>query len=141
MSATLSYRMAAVLLLLFAAGHTLGFLDFRPPSAEGLAVRESMSSVLFEFNGRRSSYGQFYEGFGLTVTAYLLFSSFLAWHLGSVARTQPQAIGLLAWAFVAMQIAGLVLNVLYFFYVPVLFSGLIVVCLAWAAWLLRPRTA
>jgi hypothetical protein len=141
MSATLSYRIAAVLLLLFAGGHTLGFLEFRPSSAEGLAVYESMNSVLFEFNGRNSSYGQFYKGFGLTVTAYLIFSSFLAWHLGRVARTQRQAIGALAWVFVAVQVAGLVLNVLYFFLVPILFSGAIVIFLAWAAWSVRPPVA
>ncbi len=39
MSPTLLYRIAAALLLLFAAGHTLGFLAFKPPSPEGLAVR------------------------------------------------------------------------------------------------------
>jgi hypothetical protein len=137
MSARLSYRIAAVVLLLFAVGHTIGFLSFRPSSTEGLAVLESMRSVLFDFNGRSSSYGQFYNGFGLIVTAYLLFSSFLAWHLGSVARTQPQTIGMLAWAFVAVQLACLILNLLYFFLVPVLFSAVVVVCSAWAAWLLR----
>jgi hypothetical protein len=140
-SATLAYRVAAVLLLLFAVGHTLGFLGFRPSSAEGLAVLESMNSVLFEFNGRNSSYGQFYKGFGLIVTAYLLFSSFLAWHLGGIARTHPRAIGLLAWAFVFVQFACLVLNVLYFFLVPVLLSAGVVVCLAWAGWLLRSPAA
>lgn len=141
MSATLLYRLAAVLLLLFAVGHTAGFLTFRPTSPEAIAVSEAMSSVLFDFNGRTSSYGQFYVGFGLTVTAYLLFSSLLAWHLGGLARSQPQAIGSLAWSFVAVQLAGLVLNALYFFLVPVLFSSAIVVCLAWAAWLVRTRAA
>jgi len=34
MSATLLYRMAAVLFVLFAVGHTYGFLTLRPPSAE-----------------------------------------------------------------------------------------------------------
>lgn len=139
MRATLLYRLAAVLLLLFAVGHTAGFLTFRPTSPEALAVSESMSSVLFDFNGRTSSYSQFYVGFGLTVTAYLLFSSLLAWHLGGLARSQPQAIGSLAWSFVAVQLAGLVLNALYFFLVPVFFSASIVACLAWAAWLLRLR--
>ena len=37
MSATLLYRIAAGLLLLFAVGHTLGFLGFKPASVEGLA--------------------------------------------------------------------------------------------------------
>lgn len=49
MTATLPYRIAAGVLLLFAVGHTLGFLTFRPASAEGLAVYDAMNSVRFEF--------------------------------------------------------------------------------------------
>jgi hypothetical protein len=135
-TATLLYRIAAVLLLLFAAGHTLGFLNFRPSSPEGLAVYHSMSSVQFEFKGSNYSYAKFYIGFGLTVTAYLLFSAFLAWHLGTLAAAQPQAIVAIAWAFALVQLACLVLSVLYFFILPAIFSGVVVVCLAWAAWLL-----
>jgi hypothetical protein len=74
-----------------------------------------MSSVQFEFKGSNYSYAKFYTGFGLTVTAYLLFSAFLAWHLGTLAAAQPQVIGYLAWAFALVQLACLVLSVLYFF--------------------------
>lgn len=141
MTATLLYRIAAVVLLLFAAGHTFGFLTFRPPSPEGLAVYEAMKSVHFEFDGAAHSYAGFYTGFGLTVTAYMLFSAFLAWHLGALAASQPRAIGTLAWAFAAVQLACLVLSVLYFFLVPILFSGAVAVCLLGAAWLLRDAAA
>lgn len=135
MTATLLYRIAAVLLVLFAAGHTYGFLNFKPPTAEALAVRDAMESVSFQFKGSGYTYGQFYKGFGLTVTAYMLFAAFLAWHLGDIARVQPQTIGALGWAFVVVQLAALVLSLLYFFLVPALFSGVIAICLAWAAWL------
>ena len=140
MTAKLLYRIAAVVFVLFAAGHTFGFLSFRPSSAEGLAVYNAMNSVHFEFNGAARSYGEFYTGFGLMVTAYLLFFAFLAWHLGGLAASQPQAIGALAWAFVAVQLASLVLSVVYFFVVPAVLCAVILVCLLWAAWLLRmPR--
>jgi len=137
MTATPLYRTAAVVLVLFAAGHTAGFLTFRPSSTQGLAVWESMNSVHFEFAGSTYSYAGFYTGFGLTVTAYMLFSAFLAWQLGTLAARQPRAIGALAWGFAAVQLACLVLSVLYFFLVPILFSVAFVVCLLWAAWLLR----
>jgi len=135
------YRIAAVGLVLFAAGHTFGFLSFRPSSAEGLAVYNAMNSVQFDFNGAVRSYAEFYTGFGLMVTAYLLFCAFLAWHLSSLSASQPKAIGVLAWVFVAVQLASLVLSILYFFLVPALLSGVILVCLHWAAWLLRNATA
>jgi hypothetical protein len=131
------YRIAAIVLVLFAVGHTFGFLTFRPSSAEGLAVYNAMNSVPFDFNGAVRSYSEFYTGFGLLVTAYLLFCAFLAWHLGSLAASQPKAIGALAWAFVTVQLASLVLSVLYFFFVPALLSAVILVCLLWAAWRLR----
>ena len=137
MSATSLYRVAAVLLLLFAAGHTFGFLSFKPPTSEGLAVHDAMESVRFNFKGSSYSYAGFYKGFGLTITAYLLFSAFLAWHLGGLATTSPQNIGALAWAFAAVQLVCLVLSLLYFFLVPALFSGVVVIALGWAAWLLR----
>jgi hypothetical protein len=137
MSATSLYRVAAVLLLLFAAGHTFGFLSFKPSTSEGLAVHDAMNSVQFNFKGSRYSYGGFYKGFGLTVTAYLLFSAFLAWHLGGLASTSPQSIGALAWMFAAVQLGCLVLSLLYFFLVPALLSGVVVIVLGWAAWLLR----
>jgi hypothetical protein len=139
MNATLLYRIAAVLLLLFAAGHTVGFLRFKPPTPEAAAVRDAMNSVHFHVGGSPFTYGGFYVGFGLFVTAYLLFSAFLAWHLGDLARVNPQAIGVLGWAFFAVQLAILALSWIHFFAAPVAFSALVAVCLGWAAWLVRLR--
>jgi hypothetical protein len=133
MSATLLYRIAALVLLVFAVGHTMGFMTFQPPTSDGLAVYAAMNSVHFDLSGSSRSYTELYTGFGLTVTAYLLFAAFLAWHLGSLARTQPRAIGALAWVFVAVQLAGLGLSMRYFFLLPMLFGGVVVLLLAWAA--------
>jgi hypothetical protein len=133
MSATLLYRIAAVVLLVFAVGHTMGFMTFQPSTSDGLAVYAAMNSVHFDLSGSSRSYTELYTGFGLTVTAYLLFAAFLAWHLGSLARTQPRAIGALAWVFVAVQLAGLGLSLRYFFLLPMLFGAVVVLLLAWAA--------
>lgn len=137
MKATLLYRIASVLFILFAAGHTFGFLSFKPPSPEGLAVRDAMNSVHFQVKGSSFTYGEFYTGFGLYATVYLLFSAFLAWHLGDLARSNPQAIGALAWVFVAGQVASLVLSWKYFLLPPAILSALVAACLAWAGWLVR----
>lgn len=115
MTATLLYRIASVVLTLFAAGHTVGFLKFKPPTPEGVAVRDSMTRMSFQVRGKDFTYGGFYRGFGLFITVQLVFSAFLAWHLGDVARATPQAIGLLGWAFCLAQVAGLVLSWMYFF--------------------------
>jgi hypothetical protein len=135
-SATRLYRIAAVLLILFALGHTVGFLGFKPPSAEGVAVREAMDRVQIQDGGSTFSYGGFYLGFGLNITAYLLFLAFLAWQMGTLARTAPTAIRGIAWALVLVHLATLVLSWLYFPTPPVILSALLTVCLALAAWVL-----
>jgi len=132
MSPTILFRITAVLFVLFACGHTAGFLGFKPSSAEGLAVLNAMHSVSFDFEGNNRTFGGFYIGFGLTVSAYLLFSAFLAWYLGRLAVSQPRSVAPLSWALVAVQFVSLVFSVMYFFLVPVVFSALIITCLVWA---------
>jgi len=78
MKAAVLYRIAAVLLIIFAAGHTVGFLKFRPETPEGRAVFESMNNVQFQIGRGSFSYGGFYTGFGLFATLYLLFSAYVA---------------------------------------------------------------
>src|SRR5262249_52997234 len=109
MSATLLYRIAAVVLVIFAAGHTFGFLRFRPPSAEGLAVHDAMRNVHFQVGARGCTYEGFYKGFGLFITAEMLFAAFVAWYLGS-----NPASGALGWALAALQLASLVLSCIFF---------------------------
>lgn len=135
MSVTLLYRIASVLLILFAAGHTIGFLKFKPPTAEGLAVHDAMNNVHFQVRGKGYSYGGFYVGFGLFNSVYLLFSALLAWHLGSLAARNPQAIGVMGWGLCLVMVASLVLCWAYFNAVAVAFSAALAACLGWAAWL------
>ena len=136
-NATLLFRIASILLVLFAAGHTVGFLKFKAPTSEGVAVRDAMATVVFQVGGKTFSYERFYVGFGLFITVELLFSAFVSWHLGSMAARSPEAIGALGWAFAAAQLAGLVLSWLFFFPVTAVFSGVVTVCLAGAAFLVK----
>ncbi|MGH9396058.1 MAG: LIC_13387 family protein [Terriglobia bacterium] len=137
MKPTLLYRIASIVFILIAVTHTIELLNPKQPSPAVAAVRAAMDSVHFQSAGASLSYGEMYIGFGLFVTAYLLFSAFLAWHLGGLAQNNPQAIGALGWAFFAVEIACLVLAWIYFFVGPVVASALVAVCLGWAAWLIR----
>lgn len=131
------YHIASAILILFAAGHTLGFLRFTPATAEGRSVKDTMDSVRFPLGSRSYSWGGFYRGFGIYITAYLLFSAALASHFASLAQTDPQAIGLMGWALCLLQVVGLVLSWLYFAPITAIFSALAAGCLGWAAWLVR----
>ncbi len=141
MKPILLYRVASGLLLVFAASHTSGLLTFKADSPEARGVREAMNNVHFQFSGADCSYGNFYIGFGLLFTAYLLFSAFLAWHLGGLARKTPQTIRTLAWSFFTVQVATLALSWMYFFLPPAAISALVAVCLGWAAWLVTGAKA
>jgi hypothetical protein len=128
------YRIAAVLLVAFAAGHTIGFLTFRPATPEGLAVWQGMNQVHFRFSGGDFTYGGFYVGFGLFITAFQVFSAVLAWQLGALAREKAGGTGVIAWSFFGVQIVSLVLALLYFAVPPAVFSALVAACVGWAAW-------
>ena len=141
MKATLLYRIASAIFLVFALGHTYGFLSLRAPSAEGRAVFDAMNTVQFAVGGRAYTYGAFYRGFGLSCTVSMILSAFLAWHLGKLARSAPSAIGALGWIFFAVQLAGLALSLKYFGPPPAILSALIVIVLGWAAWLVQRSVA
>jgi hypothetical protein len=136
MNSTLLYRIAAVILVLFALGHTFGFLRFKPPTPAGIEVRDAMERVQFKVGGQTFSYGGFYRGFGLTITAYLLFFAVLAWQLGTLSAAPTTGIVTIAWSFVVVQVVALLLCFLYFSIAPTILSTLLTICLAWAAWII-----
>ena len=122
MSTNALYRGAAVVLVLFAAGHTFGFLKFRPTSAEGLAVYDAMERVTFGVGSQTFSYGGFYRGFGLFATTFLLFSALVSWQLGAMSPATRPTMAVIAWGLVAAQAVSTVLSFMYFFAAPATFS-------------------
>jgi len=140
MKATWLYRIAAILLVLFAAAHTVGFLKFVPPTSEGKAAMDAMNTVSLQ-PGAVYTYGGFYRGFGLFATVYFLFAAFVAWHLGEWARKLPAAAGSLPWIFFCVQLAGLAISWRYFPPPPVVSSALVALCVGLAAFLARSAPA
>src|SRR5713226_5562399 len=132
MKASAFYRIAAVLLLLFDAGHTSGF----PLSVSTWGVDlGSMRSTHFYIMGFSRTYWDFYVGFGLFVSVFLLLAVVLAWQLG---RLPPESLALMrgtAWAFALCFAAITVLSWKYFFILPIVFSIVTTSVLTAAAWL------
>jgi hypothetical protein len=133
MKARLWFRISAVVLLLFAIGHTVGFLSFRPPTADGQAVFAAMNNVRFSVGGSTFSYGRFYRALGLSITASQLFFAWLVWLLASMAQRDPVSARLIAWAMVGLQLVGLVLSLRYVGVTPALFSVVSALCLTMGA--------
>jgi hypothetical protein len=134
MKASVFYRIAAVLLLLFALGHTLGFRQSDPSwGADGLL--STMRSIHFAVQGFNRTYWDFFVGSGFSVGVFFLFSSILAWQLGGLPPATISQLRLVTWAFALCFVAITILSLKYFFILPIAFSVLITLCLAAAAWL------
>jgi hypothetical protein len=134
MKASVFYRIAAVLLLLFAAGHTFGFRQNNPEWGAD-AVLGLMRSVHFDAQGFTRTYWDFFSAFGLFFSVFLLFSAILAWLLGGLPAETLAHVRSIAWAFAICFAAITALSWIYAFTTPIVFSALITVCLIAAAWL------
>src|ERR1700694_787233 len=139
MKASLFYRMAAVLLLLFAVGHTLGFRQSDPTWGVDTLLG-SMRSIHFDAQGFSRTYWDFFSAFGLFFSVFLLFAAVLAWLLGGLPAETLARVRSMAWALAICFVAVTALSWRYAFTTPIVFSTLITVCLLAAAWL-SPKPA
>jgi hypothetical protein len=135
------YRIASVLFLLFAAGHTAGFLTFRPKASDALAVLEGMERVRFDFGGKAVTWSGLYTGFGLFVSAYLLFSAFFTWRLSNAKEVEAALARGLGWTLFAVQLINIGLCARYFGLVQAVFATACAASLGLAALQTRPRSA
>jgi len=129
------YRIAAVLILLFDVGHSAGYPWSDPAWGPAPAV---MRSGHFRVFGFTRTYLDFYLGFGLFVSVFLLFAAIVAWQLGSLPPPTRTMLRGTAWALALCFAAVSVLSWMYFFTIPIVFSIVITLCLVAAAPLRRP---
>ena len=127
------YRIAAVLLLLFAVAHTLGFSQSDP--AWGVdALLQSMRSMRFDVMGSSRTYWDLFLAAGLSVGVLYLFSALLAWQLASLRPEALASLRVTLWAFALCFAVITVVGWRYLFILPIVFSAVITACLAAAAW-------
>ena len=134
MRASVFYRIAAVLLLLFAVGHTLGFRQSDPKwGVDALLV--SMRSIHFDVQGFDRTYWDLFLAAGFSVGVFYLFAAILAWQLGGLPAATLALLRGTAWTFALCFAAITVVSWRYLFIFPLVFSIVITLCLAAAAWL------
>ena len=94
-----------------------------------------MRSTHFYIMGFSRTYWDFYVGFGLFVSVFLLLAVVLAWQLGGL---PPESLALMRgtrWAFALCFAAITVVSWRYLFILPIAFSIVTTLCLTAAAWL------
>ena len=134
MKASLFYRIAAVLLLLFAVGHTLGFRQ-SDPSWGVDNLLGVMRSIHFDVQGFSRTYWDLFLAAGFSVGVFYFFAAILAWQLGGLPPETLAAMRGTAWAFAVSFAAITVVSCRYLFILPIVFATLVTVCLVAAAWL------
>jgi hypothetical protein len=139
MKAKLFFRIAAVLLLLFSAGHTVGFRTIQPEWGVD-ALLSSMKTIHFNVQGFQRCYYDFYAGFGLFVSVLLVLAAAVCWQLGGLDAGMLKSLKLTYWGLTLCFVVVSFLSWRYFFLVPLVFSSLVTVCLILAA-LLASRSA
>ncbi|HTS10026.1 MAG TPA: hypothetical protein VMP68_30955 [Candidatus Eisenbacteria bacterium] len=128
------YRIAAVLLVLFAFGHTLGFRQNNPAWGAS-SVISAMQATHFDAQGFSRTYWDFFSAFGLNFSVFLLFAAALAWQLAGFAAETLANIRGIQWSLAICFLAITGLTWKYAFTLPLVFSTVITMCLIAAAWL------
>jgi hypothetical protein len=134
MKASMLYRIAAVLLFLFAVGHTLGFSQSDPTWGVD-ALLSSMRSIHFDVLGFNRTYWDLFVAAGFSVGVFYLFAAILAWQLGGLPAATLALMRGTAWAFALAFAAITAVSWKYLFTIPIAFSIAITVCLTAAAWM------
>ena len=128
MRTTLLLRIAAVISLVFTAGHTLGGRQQWSPMGEN-EVLKAMTEVRFDAMGANRSYLDFFMGFGWSISVLMLLQAVLLWQFASVARTEPARVRPMIAAFGLATLAGGVIAWRFIFPIPALFSGALFIVL------------
>ena len=137
MKASMWYRIASVLLLLFAAGHLLGFRQSDPTWGVDALVG-SMRSIHFDVQGFSRTYWDLFVAAGLSVGVFYFFAAILAWQLGGLPAETVALMRGTVWAFAVCFAAITLVSWRYLFVLPIVFSIVITVCLTAAAWASAP---
>jgi hypothetical protein len=139
MKPSLLLRIASIASLLLAAGHTLGGLQSWSPPGD-TDVLQAMRSFRFDAEGVSRTYWDFYIGFGLIISVFLLAQAGVLWQLATVSKTDPvQVRPILSMLFISV-LANAVLSWKFFFAVPVVLAIAIASSLGLALAVARPTS-
>lgn len=126
------YRVSAVVLLLFAAGHQFGFRQVDPQWKADTTVA-AMRDVRFPVQGFQRTYWEFFSGFGFFVTTLLLFSAVFAWQVGGLSPEMRRTLAPVLWAFAITYVVIAALTWRYFFMAPGILATIVALLLTVAA--------
>lgn len=126
-----AYRVAAVVLALYFAGHTFGAVLNTPAfGPESDHVVSAMKSVHLSAEGSLVTWYGFYRGFGAFVSVFFVLSMVLSWFLGTLPAGRRCELSVISWSLLASHAAGTAIAFTWFFPIPIVFSSTVTLLLA-----------
>ena len=140
MRASILLRIASIITLLYCAGHTSGYPWTPAVGEREMAIVESMKSDQFDLMGSMRSFWDFYIGFGLVVSGFMLAIAVALWQIASLAKrgvngTRPMII-----TFFIAFVINTILDLQFFFVIPIVMAAVISVLLI-IAFIVAPAEA
>ena len=125
-------RTAAIVTAAYAGAHTAG-MPWTPVtgSAQQAAI-DAMQGVRFSIFGVSRSYWDFYQGFGVAISALLFVQAVLLWQCGAIAKAGTADIRPLIVTQLAGFLAIAVVAAKYIFAPPLILAVAIALCLVGA---------
>jgi hypothetical protein len=122
----LSLKATAVLVLFFAIAHTLGYPWVGHMSPENVArLSEVLDLTKTITQGFARTYGDTHVGFGLFISLFFVVQALVTWRLATFAATNVALTRFIVALFALQYAATVVLDFLYFFWGPIVFSVII----------------
>jgi hypothetical protein len=118
MTTSLWLRIAALVTLLYCAGHTMGMPWTPATGSQETAVIDAMKSARFDALGSERTYWQFYFGFGLIISGYLAVQSVVLWLMAGLAKRDSGRLRPIIAAFFISFALNAVVVWKFFFSVP-----------------------
>ena len=115
-------RIASIVSLLVAAGHTLGGRRSWTFTGE-TEVLHAMRTFHVNAFGASRTYMDFYRGFGYSLSVAMLLQSVLLWQLATIAAVDPARTRPMIVSFLIASVVGGIVAWKFIFPVPALFGG------------------
>jgi hypothetical protein len=124
--AKLWLKIAAVISLLFALGHTLGSFKYWSPMGDN-PVLQTMRQTHFEVMGVSRTYFDFFMAFGYCLSVSGFMQGILLWQLAGLAPTEPARVRPMIAVITAAVVVSGIISWLMIFPVPAYFSLALVI--------------
>jgi hypothetical protein len=137
MKPALLLRIASAAVIVQAVLHTIGGVFGKPGPGAASAAVAAMQANHFAVTGLDRTYWDFYIGFGLAITVFLVVEGVVFWMLGNLAAKGVEVRPIVA-VFCAGYLALAVVAYRFFFAGPLIFDALIALCLGLAIYAAKP---